>query len=269
MVGRIRTRLDMSLDVTPLSAAPFPPDQQFNSYRRMLASMDEGRVHWWYFGTAVVTVAGLPPIPVINAVTLMVYRTETLAADRFAIHWDEVGYFADFVTGEPATSWVNPLTGRRVASPQGFAEGPARYDVARSCAGVTVTLSQPGAKVNSIEVSWRCAADRLCLLQTERKTRGFPEVDGKLPDPDSASGFEAVTELAFVDNQGGSGKSTHGLYAFALAGAPPWMGFDPSSKARATVHGIIVKAAPENPPRGDSLRVLQGMFPDFFARHST
>jgi hypothetical protein len=258
----------MKPDVRELPIVTLSPAQQFKDYRRMLASMHDTRVHWWYFGTALVTLEGLPPLPVINAATLMVYRTETLAADRFAIHWDEVGYFADFVTGEPADSWVNPVTGRRMASPQGFAEGPARYEIATTNAGLAVTLTQPGAKINSIEVSWRVANERQWLIQKERKTRGFPEVDGKLPAPDSASGFEALTELTFIDDRAGSGLDTRGLYAFALAGAPPWMGFDPVLRARATVHGVILKAAPESPPRPASLRILQGMYPEFFARHS-
>lgn len=245
-----------------------PSEQRFDAYRRMLASPRDEEAHWWYFGTAVVTLDGLPPLPAINAATLMVYRAESLTPDSFAIHWDEVGYFADCVTGTPVDSWINPITGRLLASPRGFAEGPARYDIVRVDEGVRVSLTQPGAAVSSIDVSWRVENDRVWLVQRERKTRGFPEVDGKLPDPGSASGFEAVTELAFLDDLDGDGRTTTGIYSFALAGAPPWMGLDPALKARATVHGRILKAAPDAAPRSDSLRILQSMFPDFFAKHA-
>jgi hypothetical protein len=257
----------MILDGNSPVDPPLTPDDRFDAYRCMLASPRDEEIHWWYFGTAIVTLAGLPPLPAINAATLMVYRTETLSKDRFAIHWDEIGYFADYVTSEPVDAWVNPVTGVRVATPQGFAEGPARYEVVRSPQGVAVSLTQPGALDVSIDVSWREADDRVWLIQEERKTRGFPDVDGNLPDPKSTSGFAAVTRLAFIDRRGADGASTQGIYAFALAGAPPWMGLDPALQPRATVHGVIVKASPASPPRPESLTKLRQMFPDFFARH--
>jgi hypothetical protein len=255
-----------------LAASPSPPalapEERFKAYRRMLASERDEWVHWWYFGSVIVTVPGLPPFPAINAATLMAYRSETLSNDDFLIHWDEVGYFLDYVSAAPVDSWLNPVTGRRISSPCQFAEGPALYHVTRSDDGVAVTLTQPGATVDSIQVAWHGNAGELRLVQRERKTRGFPEVDGRLPDPESAAGFEAVTELAFLDRWPSDGTQTRGLYAFALAGAPPWMGFEASLKARATVHGVILKSSPRNPPRPEALATLQHLFPDFCERHS-
>jgi hypothetical protein len=248
------------------AAAPLA-HQRFSAYRAMLASPSDEMVHWWYFGTVTVMVDGLPAIPALNAATLMIYRTETLSPDRFAIHWDEVGYFADYVTGEPITSWLNPVTGERVRAAPSFAEGPARYEVTRAYDGVAVTLSQPGATVRSIAVEWRSAPNRVWIVQREHKMRGFPEVDGRIPDPQSASGFEAVTALAFVGDWPATGSNVQGLYEFALAGAPPWMGLAPGLKARATVNGVIMKAAVDAPPRPDSSVILRKMFPGFFAKH--
>ena len=242
-------------------------DEKFLAYRRMLASPVDEDVHWWYFGTVIITIEGLPPLPAINAATLMIYRTETLAKNRFAIHWDEIGYFADYSSGNPVLSWLNPVTGKTIAASQNFAEGPARYDITKAPDGVSVTLTQPGATVNSIDIDWRCEGDRIWIVQRESKTRGFPEVDGRLPDPASASGFEAMTRLAFMDERRSSGSATQGLYEFALAGAPPWMGFDPALKARATVHGVILKASVGDAPRPESLIIMRNMFPAFFDRH--
>ncbi len=244
-----------------------PPAERYDAYRRILASADDAEVDWWYFGTTIVNIAGLPAIPVIDAATLMIYRTETLSDDRFAIHWDEVGYFSAYATGQPLAHWQNPLTGRSVAAPQSFAEGPARYEVARAPQGVAVTLSQPGATVSSIEVEWSGSDDQVTVVQRERKTRGFPNVDGSLPDPASASGFEAVTELAFAAAWPGSGQDARGFYGFALSGAPPWMGFAAASKARATVQGVILKAPVGTPPHAQAERRLRDLYPDFFARH--
>jgi hypothetical protein len=151
----------MILSANSPAGPPLTPDDRFNAYRCMLASPRDEETHWWYFGTAIITLDGLPPLPAINAATLMVYRTETLSNDSFAIHWDEIGYFADYVTGDPVDSWMNPLSGVRVASPQGFAEGPARYEIARSDQGVAVNLTQPGALDVSIDVSWQHTHDRV------------------------------------------------------------------------------------------------------------
>jgi hypothetical protein len=140
--------------------------------------------------------------------------------------------------------------------------------VSRSDEGVAVTLTQPGASVDSVQVAWHGRAGQITIVQRERKTRGFPEVDGRLPDPASAAGFEAVTDLAFTDHWPSDGSRTRGLYAFSLAGAPPWMGFDPGLQARATVHGVILKSAPQDPPRPEALATLRDLFPEFCARHS-
>ena len=259
--------LDVHTEPKPIRKAALAPEQQFAAYRNMLASPKDEMVHWWYFGTATVVVNGLPAIPAINAATLMIYHTETLSPERFAIHWDEVGYFADYITGQPIESWLNPVTGQRVLAAPSFAEGPARYEVTLAGGGIVVTLSQPGATVRSIEIEWSAAADRVRFVQRERKVRGFPEVDGRIPDPDSASGFEAVTALAFVADWPESGSNVQGLYEFALSGAPPWMGLDAAHEAHTTVNGVIVKAALDAPPRPESSIILRRMFPDFFSKH--
>jgi hypothetical protein len=253
--------------VPPAGDVELPVGERFTAYRHLLASPRDELVHWWYFGTVQVELAGLPPFPAINAATLMVYRTETLSRDRYAIHWDEVGCFTDYVTGKPQDGWLNPVTGQNMAAPRSFAEGPARYEIERTADGVAISLDQPGATISSIDVSWRCEGQRLWLVQRERKKRGFPEVDGKLPDPGSASGFEAETLLAFVDEWPSDGRNANGLYRFGLAGAPPWMGLDSQLKARATVYGVIVKATPAAPPRPEALAALRAFYPQFFARH--
>jgi HSP20 family molecular chaperone IbpA len=264
--------INASSDMAPPSSVPAAmaepaASERFSVYRRLLASPVDEPVHWWYFGTVLVVMDNMPALPAINAATLMVYRTETLSKERFAIHWDEVGYFADYVTGRPLESWLNPVTGERVAAPQTFAEGPARYDVSQTRDGVAVSLTQPGATIDSIEVNWTADRDRVSIVQRERKTRGFPEADGRLPHPDSASGFEAVTQLAFMDRWSADGRHTEGIYEFALAGAPPWMGFDARLNARATVHGVIKKAPVGVPPRPESDVILRERFPAFFAAH--
>lgn len=243
------------------------PSDRFDLYLRMVAAPRDGLVYWWYFGTTTVEKPGLPPIPVLNAATLMVYRVETLAPERVAIHWDEVGCFRDYVTGQPVPDWLNPLTGRRMRAPQQFAEGPARYEVTPSPEGVAIELLQPGANVLSVKAGWSTQGDRACLTQVERKWRGYPDANGRLPPPDSGAGFEAVTELVFLDRPDADGSATEGLYTFALAGTPPWMGFEPDAQARTVTRGLIRKAAPGAPPDPVVDARLRAAFPAFFEKY--
>jgi hypothetical protein len=239
---------------------------RYTLYRRMLAGDGDGLVYWWYFGTTIVEVDGLPPMPAIDAATLMVYRTETLGAARFAIHWDEVGCFFDYATGEAAEAWVNPLTGESCATPRSFAEGPARYEIARAGDDVAISLVQPGAFVRSIELDWQQRGARIALVQRESKVRGYPNVDGSLPSPDSKAGFEACTELAFVaDADGGAAE---GAYEFALAGAPPWMHMPADAKCRTVTRGIIRKTAAGDAPAPRAAAHLRDLFPEFFERYA-
>jgi hypothetical protein len=251
---------------TELTAA-----DQFRAYRALLGRPDDGLTYWWYAGTLVANVDGMPPLPVIQATTLMVYRLETLSDASFAIHWDEVGYFTDFATAEPVSEWLNPLTGSSVTAPRTFVEGPGRYQVTRVAAGLDIQQQQPGARIKSVELNWTRRGKRLTLLQTERKYRGLPEQDGRLPAADSAAAFEACTRLTFsgdVALQTATAMASRcgGIYDFRLAGLPPWLGLD-GFAGSALVSGVICKAAPSAPEFARAALALQELFPEFMARY--
>jgi hypothetical protein len=247
------------------------PDEQYRGYRALLGTPTDDLTYWWYAGTLVAQVGGLPPLPVIQATTLMVYSLETLGASSFAIHWEEVGYFTDFATGAAATEWFNPVTGKQVNAPHTFAEGPGRYLVTQTAAGLDIQQQQPGARIKSLELEWTQRGERLGLVQTERKTRGFPEQDGRLPSPDSAAGFEACTRLAFSGDVSFATTPTiavacGGSYDFKLAGFPPWLGMA-GIAGNCVVNGVICKAGPDTARFAHAAHTLQQLFPDFMARY--
>lgn len=243
--------------------------EQFRAYRALLGDPGDVKVHWWYAGTMMAYLPGLPAMPVTNATTLMIYRLETTGAASFAIHWDEVGYFSDYVSGELATQWSNPVTGATVQLPRNFQEGPARFDISRRDGGVHMELQQAGARIKSLDLSWSSVGKRVQLIQTERKVRGFPEQDGRLPEPGSAAGFEACTRLVFfgeLDAARGEARDCHGIYDFELAGLPPWLGFG-ATAGKAIVSGIIRKTRPGEVLHARADQTLRRMFPDFYRRH--
>jgi hypothetical protein len=246
-------------------------NEQYRGYRALVGTPADGLVYWWYAGVLVAQVEGLPPLPVIQATTLMVYRLETLGDASFAIHWEEVGYFTDFASGAPANEWLNPVTGRTVTAPRTFAEGPGRYLITRGADGLDIQQQQPGARIKSLALEWTRRGERLTLLQTERKIRGFPEQDGRLPEPDSASGFEACTRLAFSGDVLFSSAPTMaaycgGSYDFRLAGFPPWLGMD-GINGCVIVNGIICKVPPGVAQFAGATQTLKKLFPEFMARY--
>ena len=86
-----------------------------DTHRRLMASATDQDVCWWYLGTTFAQVDGYPDIAALQAETIMIYRTETLSADCYRIHWREVGYFRDPASGEVAHDWLNPITGEIAA----------------------------------------------------------------------------------------------------------------------------------------------------------
>ena len=241
---------------------------RFHAYRNMLASpRDSDEVYWWYFGTAYVRIPGFPEMVSLQAETVMVYRTETTADDEFKIQWREIGYFRDPVSGEIAERWLNPLSGESVAPPRTFQEGPGEYTVRTTDEGLRVAAVQPHASIQSIDTEWHELGERLVLVQTERKIRGFPKADGTMPDLDTDGGFDAETRLVFFGDRadhpsGATGSSTRGSYRFALDGLPAWMGFG-STTGGIVVRGIIARAGRHDRVNPVAWKRLDRLFPGF------
>ena len=245
-----------------------PDLESYRTYRRLFTSAEDGLTAWWYLGTTLCTPEGVPPIPGLQAETVMIYRTSTLTDASCRIDWWEIGYFRDPVSGEVATSWHNPLTGARCAAPRRFEEGPAYYAIEAKGNGVAVALVQPQATVQSVTATLKSAHGQMHLLQTERKSRGFPMPDGSLPKPGSANVSQAVTELsifASAADLAGSAASLAcaGSYVFALDALPGWMGFA-GLPGKATVYGWMQKASLDTPLNPTGWARLQAEFPERF-----
>lgn len=232
-------------------------------YRRLVATADDGVVNWWYSGWTFVELADELPIPVMQVAAIMTYRTQTLAADRFRMHWSEVGLFRDPRTGEPPTEWHNPVTGAIVQPPRGFLEGPGSWTLARAGAGLSLDIQQPHATVRSATIGITRHGSRLRIRQEERKLRGFPAPDGKLPAAGSGASFEGLTELVWYADAAAvdaPAPAVQGIYSFTLGGLPPWMGFGDRA-GRAITRGRITRAAPQERVDRLSWERLAALYP--------
>jgi hypothetical protein len=237
-------------------------DDLYRTYRKIFASSADERVACWYLGTMNAAVEGYPEIPLLRVATVMFYRTETLSPTRCKIHWDEVGEFIDHTTGQPAETWLNPVTGERVKCVPGFKEGGAHYTVDVAGPRLALALHQPGAHIDSVQVERKIDGDRVWINQTEKKTRS-------LHGPGAATAFTATTVLSFfgslrdVADPARTWAPASGSYSFTMDGLMPWMGFG-ARKGRTIVRGVVHKAAPGVAIDAGADARLRNMYPTFF-----
>jgi len=234
----------------------------------MLAAPEDGLVAWWYLGETLCELEGRPTMPTLQAETVMVYRTETLDADTFRIHWWEIGYFRDPITGNVVDQWHNPITGHTASAPKWFEEGPAHYTVKRVAEGIEVDLVQPQAIVKSVVPAIHPAFGQVHLLQTERKARSFPQPDGSIPAPDSDQAAQAVTQLSVYASQSDLDAdlpwvNCTGSYSFELATLPAWLGFG-ELRGRSITYGRMQKAKINEPLNPIAWERLQALLPACF-----
>jgi hypothetical protein len=241
----------------------------FSAYRKMFGSSADGESCWWYLGATSLKIPDYPEIPAILPETIMVYRTETLAADAFKLHWLEVGCFRDLLTGELVESWTNPVTGATVGAPNSFAEGPACYTIKAAGNGVQISLVQAHAHVLAVKARYREIGGRVMLTQTETKLRGFPNADGSLPEPGTPGAATALTTLSlFSDRADLDSAQVHwapstGVYSLDLDILPAWMGFGDIAGAT-RVSGIMHKSTMKDRVNASAWDRLSMLFPSFF-----
>lgn len=239
------------------------------AYRKMLTSLEDGSESaWWYLGTSIAAADGHPDIVVNHVETVMVYGARTLPGGGYRVPWWEIGLFRDAVTGELPTRWINPLTGAEIAPARQFEEGPSGYSVRPSGDGLEmVDAVQAFAELDSATIELRRVGSKLCITQTEHKTRSFPQPDGRIPDVSEGKAVRSRTILQFfaetadIESAAPSVPAS-GMYSFELA-APAWLGFG-AMPVRFAVKGLMHKAAMQQPlnPRGwADLRLL---FPQHF-----
>ena len=235
------------------------------TFRRIFASARDEEVVWWYFGTVQVEIEGHKPIPSLNPVTIMVYRTETVSPDELKVHYREVGYFRDPVAGALVTQWRNPLTGKRVDAATTFVEGPSCYTVRQTADGLSLSLEQAHATVDRLDAIVTRHGDRLLLTQNEYKSRGFPLPDGTM----STRVSRARTTLSFFADaaeleSGAPSVASTGTYVFELNSIPGWMGFGEIAGTTVVTGSVVKAAGVADRLNAEGWDTLSRLFPDFF-----
>lgn len=242
----------------------------FDAYRRMLTSREDGSESaWWYLGTTIAVAEGHPDIIVNHVETVMVYGAQTLPGGGYRVPWWEIGLFRDAITGELPTEWVNPITGARVAAARQFEEGPSGFSI-RPAGGGGVEMFdavQAFAALESATIEARTIGSKLCLTQTEIKTRSFPDPEGRIPDISEGKAVRSKTVLQFLSETSDLASDapsvpSSGFYSFEIA-APAWLGFGDLPVTFA-VKGIMHKAPMQNRLNPRGWQNLKLLYPQYF-----
>jgi hypothetical protein len=246
----------------------------FDAYRKTLTSMEDGSESaWWYLGTTIASPEGHPDIIVNHVETVMVYGAQTLdAADPAAgyrVPWWEIGLFRDAITGELPTQWSNPVTGLQVDAARQFEEGPSGFSIRPTATGAIEMFDavQAFASLESATLEARDVGAKLCITQTEVKTRSFPGPDGRIPDISEGKAVRSKTVLQWLADKadldsGMPSVPASGMYSFEI-GAPAWLGFG-DMPVKFAVRGIMHKVPMQerlNPRGWDDLKLL---YPQYF-----
>ncbi len=246
-----------------------------DAYRRMLASAEDGSESaWWYLGTTIASVDGHPDIIVNHVETVMVYGAQTLTdvslpEGGFRIPWWEIGLFRDAITGELPDIWTNPLTGAVVKASRQFEEGPSGYSL-RAAPGGGIEMFdavQAFAVLDSAVIETRTVGDKLCITQTEHKTRSFPDPDGRIPDISEGKAVKSRTVLQFLSNRvdlagDAASVASSGMYSFEIA-APAWLGFG-DMPVRFAVRGLMHKTDMHHALNPRGWADLKQLYPHYF-----
>ena len=241
-----------------------------DAYRRILTSRDENSESaWWYLGTTIAIPEGYEPIVVNHVETVMIYGARSLPGGGYRVPWWEIGLFRDAITGELPTTWHNPLTGAAVTAARMFEEGPSGFSVRAGASGGLELFDavQAFAALESAAIDVRETGTKLCITQTEHKTRSFPDPNGRIPDVSEGKAVRSRTVLQFLaDTADLAGDAASvpatGMYSFELA-VPAWLGFG-DIPAKFAVRGLMVKAAMHEPLNPRGWADLKALYPQYF-----
>lgn len=246
----------------------------YAAYRKTLTSMEEGSESaWWYLGTTIASVEGHPDIIVNHVETVMVYGAQAIdAADPAAgyrVPWWEIGLFRDAITGELPTKWTNPITGASVDAARQFEEGPSGFSIRPGANGGIEMFDavQAFASLESAVLDISEIGSKVCITQTETKTRSFPGPDGRIPDISEGKAVRSKTVLQWLANRediesDALSVPASGMYSFEIA-APVWLGFGEMPVTFA-VRGIMHKAPMQQQLNPRGWADLQRLYPQYF-----
>lgn len=235
-----------SASIAPLRAAGLDP---FEVYLKMFASLaPNAECAWWFMGPLTRDIDDIGAVATVQEETIRAHLTEVISPDEIAFRWKQAGVFRDVVTGEVPTGLHDPVKGAMAPQQSVLKGGPAKVIARRTRDGVTVTTEVPGSAVGEIALRAEIESDRVCLIQTEDKTRQGR--DGK--PSTNRTVYRLYASLADLKGNAPS-VAASGFYGVRNLGT-----------GKVFVNGMMRKAAMDEPLNPTAWERIKAAHPDFF-----
>jgi hypothetical protein len=200
LIGAGLLGLGISSDALPrVGGMPDPkgpdlrtPEGNLRAVVRMVASLKEEDVPWWFDGTIYATVGDEQPRPILKFEGLEIYWMRHLPEGAYELIGNTVTFFRDFETGQMLDRFSNPFTGQSntvtPATQGGRAGGGFNYSVN----GIRFTKAMAQVPDRPLALDWTFARDMVWLHNDTVYPPGMPP-----PRAQRRSMF--VTQAAFRD----------------------------------------------------------------------
>jgi hypothetical protein len=171
LLGLLGVAATTRLPALPL-AAPQPlvldldrPLDNLTAWMKMRASLESQDVYFWFTGGLDLALPGEAIRPIITVETLILRRTQRVAAATFQVTDWEASFYRDMDSGSVATVIVNPVTGARV-EPLHYREGPVTFEYTPERQPRLLGMQTPFAeKAEPFRQPWRVLGDDLWMTK--------------------------------------------------------------------------------------------------------
>jgi hypothetical protein len=139
------------------------PAENLRALVRMVASLREEDVPWWYDGTIFAVVPGENPRPLCKFEGMELYWMRQLPAGEYELTGNTVTFFRDVATGRFLDRWQNPYTGESVAVPPAIQGGGPGRGFNYSVKGMRFTKLLDQLPEKPLVLDWTFARDMVWL----------------------------------------------------------------------------------------------------------
>jgi hypothetical protein len=150
------------------------PAENLRALVRMVASLREEDVPWWYDGTIFAVVPGENPRPLCKFEGMELYWMRQLPAGEYELTGNTVTFFRDVATGRFLERWQNPYTGESVAVPPAIQGGGPGRGFNYSVKGMRFTKLLDQLPEKPLVLDWTFARDMVWLHNETPYPPGLP-----------------------------------------------------------------------------------------------
>jgi len=150
------------------------PENNLRALVRMMASLKECDVPWWYDGTILGVVAGEHPRPLVKFQGMELYWMRHLPDGAYELIGNTLTFFHDVDTGAPLSEFKNPYTGSTNQVLPAVQGGGAGRGFNYSVKGIRFSRMIDQLPEQPLVLDWTFARDMVWLHNWTRYPPGMP-----------------------------------------------------------------------------------------------